>query len=461
MGRRSLAWRVTGACLVVALVAVGVAALVAVALVSSTARQVTREGLAEQADVVAAQLDGTDPRAGLGRVADVLAAQQITVVPLDRVRRPGPAGTAVVRSGADRAPAGTPFSGAADVAGRTYLVEARPVPSGGVALVRPVDTGPLPALRRNVGLALLIGTGAAVVVGVLVGTLSGRPLRAVAAAAHRLRGGERDVRVPVRGPAEVAGVASAVNELADALDRSEQRQRRFLLSVSHELRTPLTAVRGFGESIADGVVTGPDARDAGATVVREAQRLEGLVADLMELARTEADDFTLDVVDVDLAALVTEAADVWELRCRDAGVTLRREIPPAPVPVRADPRRLRQVLDALASNALRTTPAGALLVLAVHDGALQVRDAGPGLAPEDYAVAFEPGALHDRYRGRRPLGIGGIGLALVHGLVTRMGGRVEAGPAPEGGAAFTVTPAAAAPGAPPPAPAPGPSPEPG
>ena len=67
----------------------------------------------------------------------------------------------------------------------------------------------------------------------------------------------------MRGPAEVAEVAGAVNELADALARSEARQREFLLSVSHELRTPLTAVRGFAESLADGVVTGADVAAGG------------------------------------------------------------------------------------------------------------------------------------------------------------------------------------------------------
>ena len=142
----------------------------------------------------------------------------------------------------------------------------------------------------------------ALVVGLVVGTLMARPLRRTAAAAHLLRGGRRDVRVPVRGPAEVAEVAGAVNDLADALARSEARQREFLLSVSHELRTPLTAVRGFAESLADGVVTGDDVAPAGATIVAEAARLDRLVGDLMELARLEADDFRLDLLRVDLGA---------------------------------------------------------------------------------------------------------------------------------------------------------------
>jgi len=209
--------------------------------------------------------------------------------------------------------------------------------------------------------------------------------------------------------------------------------------VSHELRTPLTAVRGFAESLADGVVTADGVPAAGATIVREADRLDRLVSDLSELARLETDDFRVEPVVIDLAGLARDAAVVWQARCRAMGVAFRLEVPAAPVPVRADPRRLRQVVDGLAENAVRVTPPGAQLVLAVGtDASLQVRDGGPGLAPDDYAVVFDRGALHERYRGHRPVGAGGVGLALAHGLVTRMGGTIAAGPAPEGGACFTV-----------------------
>jgi len=69
---------------------------------------------------------------------------------------------------------------------------------------------------------------------------------------------------------------------------------------------------------------------------------------------------------------------------------------------------------------------------------LQVRDGGPGLTEDDLAVAFDRSALADRYRGRRPTGVG-IGLSLIGRLVERLGGTVSAGRAPEGGASFTVT----------------------
>jgi len=451
MNRASLASRVTASCLVVALVAVGVAALVALRLVSVTARQVTQDVLAEQADVVAAQLD--DNRgAGMRKVVQVLRGQGVSVVPLGGPRAAdGAVGTALTRAGADRAQSGTSVSAIVDLPGQTYVVEARPAASGAFALVRPAEAGPVGngLIRRNLGFALLAGAGVAIAVGLAVGTLLARPLRRTAAAAQQLRQGRRDVRVPVRGPAEVADVAGAVNDLADALAQSEARRREFLLSVSHELRTPLTAVRGFAESLADGVVDGPSAAAAGATIVAEADRLDRLVDDLMELARLESDDFPLDPVRVDLVALAREAGTVWETRCRAVGVIFGLQLPSAPVTVTADPRRLRQVLDGLAENAVRVTPPGAPLTVAVRQGGvLEVRDGGPGLAPDDYAVVFERGALHGRYRGHRPVGAGGVGLALVHGLVTRMGGTVRAEPAPEGGVCFTVV---LRPGAPPPA----------
>jgi signal transduction histidine kinase len=140
--------------------------------------------------------------------------------------------------------------------------------------------------------------------------------------------------------------------------------------------------------------------------------------------------------------LLAEAAQVWESRCAAAGVILRVDSPSHPVMVDSDPRRLRQVLDGLMSNAVRATPAGAPVVLALYDfdtlfAVLQVRDGGPGLSDEDYKLAFERGVLHSRYQGVRPVGTG-IGLALVHGLVTRLGGEVDAGRAPEGGARFSV-----------------------
>jgi two-component system sensor histidine kinase BaeS len=385
-----------------------------------------------QAGVVQRFLHGTNVRyailAGDGRV---LVGQPLAVEALT----PADAGRVAV--------AQQPVSAVRRVGGRTVLVEARPTPGGGLVLaqLRNEASPLLQTAARRIGVALLIGLAVAAVAGALLAGLLARPLKRAASAAHALATGARDVRLRPEGPAEVAAVAESLNALAAALEHSEGRQREFLLSVSHELRTPLTAITGFAESLADGVTSGADVRPVGSTMLGEARRLERLVSDLLDLARLGAQDFRIDLQPVELTALLRAAGEVWRARCEAVGVAFHAELPPHEIGTVTDATRLRQIVDGLAENALRVTPAGAPIVLALYAqsgyAAVQVRDGGPGLTPEDCAVAFERSVLYERYRGVRRVGTG-VGLALVHGLATRLGGTAEAGRAAEGGACFTV-----------------------
>ncbi len=345
---------------------------------------------------------------------------------------------------ADRAQlaAGREVSASRDVRGRRVYIEARPIASGAIVLVEgrsDATAGGEAALRRTL-LAILLGVAASALLAVLLARWLARPLRRTADAARALATGRRDVIVAPDGPKEVAEVATAVNTLSAALTHSEARQREFLLSVSHDLRTPLTAIVGYGESLAESVVPADRTAEVGQIVLAEARRLERLVSDLLDLARLDATDVALELGPVDLVALARAAAAVWSARCAQSGVEFRLEATPALA--WADAARLRQVLDGLMENALRVTPSGAPIVLAVGrepDGRAraEVRDGGPGLRPDDLPVAFERGELYRRYRGVRQVGTG-LGLAIVQRLVQRQGGTVEAGHAPEGGARFTV-----------------------
>jgi signal transduction histidine kinase len=337
------------------------------------------------------------------------------------------------------------------VQGQRVLIEARGTRTGGIALAqrRSEATAATDRAIRQIVWALLVAVAGAAVLGLLVAVRISRPLRRTAAAAHALAEGRRDVAVRAEGPVEVAEVGAAVNTLAAALSHSEARQREFLLSVSHELRTPLTAITGYAESLADGVVPAEQAAGVATIVLTEAQRLDRLVADLLDLARLDAQEFRIDLLDVDVEQLCRDAGRVWAGRCAAVGVRFVLELPPGrpgASTVRTDPARLRQILDGLLENALRVTPAGAPVVLATRteqapDGrplmVAEVRDGGPGLTEADVAVAFQRSALYERYRGLRQVGTG-LGLAIVAGLVTRLGGGIEAGRAPEGGARFTV-----------------------
>jgi signal transduction histidine kinase len=203
----------------------------------------------------------------------------------------------------------------------------------------------------------------------------------------------------------------------------------------------LAGIAGHADALVDGIVPADEVGQVGMTIRAEAARMERLVSDLLDLARLGSSSFTVEPVPVDLVELLRGMAEVWSARSHAAEVVLHVVTPSGQVLVHTDPRRLRQVLDGLAENALRLLGPGQPLVLelSVEPGAavLQVRDGGPGLAPEDYPVAFEPGALHARYRGRRPVGAG-LGLGLAGQLVARLGGTIEAAPAPEGGAAMTL-----------------------
>ena len=425
--------------------AVFAAALAALGFVRHAYDGQARAVLRREAILVAEARTSVPNAFRTGRPAGrVLRASGITVV---RVRADGASFGPATVDPADVAAAGRgdQVSAVRRLGGSRVFVEVQPVPGdGGVLLLeRASDAQVLtPAVLRRLLLALLLGLGAAALLGVVVARRLTRPLVRAAEGAHRLAAGERDVRLAEDGPAEVAELSGAMNRLTDALAGSESRQRDFLLSISHELRTPLTAIRGYAEALGDEVATGAGAVTAGRTIEAEAQRLERLVSDLLDLARLGAQDFRLEPSLIDLTEVVRAAAAVWSTRCAGEGVPFRADLPAQPLLVHTDAGRVRQVLDGLAENALRVTPTGCPITFSLSAGAggavLQVRDGGPGLTEDDIAVAFERSVLFNRYRGVRRVGTG-LGLALVGGLVGRLGGRVSAGHAPEGGAAFTVT----------------------
>ena len=178
-------------------------------------------------------------------------------------------------------------------------------------------------------------------------------------------------------------------------------------------------------------------------MTEEARRMELLVGDLLDLARLDADDFRIAPAPLDLRAVVEGAAEVYRSRTSQEGIEFALEMLDEPIPTTTDAQRLRQALDGLFDNALRLTPAGGRIVLALRRDAvanaalLEVRDSGPGLTDADLDDAFTRGTLTARYEGARRVGTG-LGLAIVHGLITRLGGSAEASHAVEGGACFRL-----------------------
>jgi signal transduction histidine kinase len=430
-----------------AVVAVIITALVALPIAVRSANNAARDELVEKS-ALAVELLTTERQVARERIVSRLRADGVDVYLIRRgtVDRAGLPDRVITQVAG-----GATVNTRGAVGGRVVLIVGRPLRgnTSGVVLTRETASGTAARVLGGVWLALLAGLLGGVLAGALLARFIARPLRQAAVAAGRLSAGDRSVRLAVRPPAEVAEIASALNQLGAALQISEGREREFLLSVSHELRTPLSTIRGYAEALADGVVAADDAARAGQTMVAEADRLDRLISDLLVLARLEAADLPVDIVPVDLVDLAGSAGEAWAQRCGPDGPELRTELPAEPVPVATDPGRLRQVIDGLCENALRVVPPGAPLILAVrpgpYGGVLEIRDGGPGFSDEDLAVAFQRGALQRRYRGIRRTG-SGLGLALAARLVGRLGGTIAAGHAPEGGAMFTIAlPAAAGP----------------
>ncbi|MGW4873832.1 sensor histidine kinase [Streptomyces chartreusis] len=443
-GRGSLTRSIVLLTSAVAAVAVLLTGLFAWRTIRTNAEAQERDQLSRQAEVLAR----TPPLASW-----MLERQQRIAGPEDiklAIVRPsgeidGPASGVVGDANREALLSGDSVSTTARLDGDDVLVEGAPtLTGGGLVLTQPMSAvdQATDRMRGSLVLPLILGLTGAALAGALLARRLARPLVTAARTAHRLSEGARGVTVPAEGPAEVAELAGALNTLDTALTHSENRQRDFLLSVSHEIRTPLTTARGYAEALADEVITGEEVPEAGRILRTEIERLEHFVGDLLALARLEADDFRLDIVEVDLDALVAETATAWSARCARHDVDFRVERPKHPVLITTDGFRVRQLLDGLAENALRVTPAGRPVVLALRaDGPgalLEVRDGGPGLTDDDIEVAFVRGALTDRYRGVRPVG-SGLGLAIAHRLAGRLGGTITArGSAPEGGAWFTV-----------------------
>ena len=437
----SLRTRVTLVTVAVAVIAVVITGLLSLQFVRSSTRDQARELLSTQADMLAK----LPPLASAAELADkaslALGGTEVGLVTDGTAS--GVAAQYVDAAILSGLAAGADVSTTRQGGGGLVIIEARPG-RGGTAIVlalplATVDRGIVPVTGRIL-VALALGLLVAVVGGTLLARLLSRPLTETAAAARRLASGERGVPMPRTPTAEIADLAAALSTLDAALTASEGRQREFLLSISHELRTPLTAVRGYGEAMADGLIEPSDIRRIGRTLVTETERLDGFVADLLELARLEADDFSVTRAPVDLGAVLAEAAAAWAGRASTIDVTVSASGTASAV---TDARRLRQVIDGLIENALRVSPAGSTVVLSADvSGAgaiVHVHDGGPGLSDVDLPVAFERGLLRARYRDIRPVGTG-LGLSIAARLVERLGGTISVtNAAAAGGAVFTVT----------------------
>jgi signal transduction histidine kinase len=312
---------------------------------------------------------------------------------------------------------------------RTYLAVANPITLNGTTVGAIIVATPKTDVRSSVVSLIerlaLAGILGLLVAGVLAWYLSRRIVRPVlqlSDAVDHVAGGDYEIRVPDKAPGELGHLSSRVGEMAHRLSEVEKLERNFLMSVSHELRTPLTAIRGHVAALLEGVAEDPDLREASLeTVGAEAQRLERLVGDILDLAKLDAHRFTVTTEEVDMAQLLDQAYERYREEAQRRAIDYRREVRDRPVII-SDGDRVLQVVGNLLSNAFQATPDGGRisLELAQRNGSVRVavEDNGPGIPAEARERLFRP------FVSQRGGGTG-LGLAIAKELTTALGGRIE------------------------------------
>jgi two-component system, OmpR family, sensor histidine kinase BaeS len=284
---------------------------------------------------------------------------------------------------------------------------------------------------------------AGLIVVALIGTawiarVVSHPVRRLTEASRLLAGGRLNVRVPTSGRGELARLSQTFNAMAEALQRSEERQRRLVADVAHEMRTPLSNLRGYLEGLSDGVVE--PSRELFVSLHEETMLQRRILDDLQVLALAEVGDLRYAKGPVDLADLVQVGATVHRAVAAEAGIALTVDVP-GPVWVEADPDRLRQVLGNLLTNAVRYTDTGGHVLVRVRErgaeAVLTVRDTGVGMTPEDLLRVFDRFWRADPAR-QRATGGSGLGLTIAQRIVRDHDGYIEATSEPGDGTTFTV-----------------------
>lgn len=322
---------------------------------------------------------------------------------------------------------------------RSDLVVRQPVagPEGETVGYVELSQGPAygGAILRSVALGWAVAGGAAVALAAAAGWFISRritaPLLELTAATQRMAAGDLAVRAVTGREDEIGQLTESFNRMAARVEGTVAALRRFVADAAHELQTPLTAIRSDLELLAG---TADDAEEARLARVRDQTiRLERLTAGLLDLSRLEAEPQAGLFGPVRLDHLIRAISEPFASRGEQSDVAFTLDLPPRPVIVHGDEELLSQAATNLLDNALKFTPSGGTVRVALHEAGewatLEVADTGIGIPPEDLSQLFS--RFH---RGRNAAAYpgSGLGLAIVAAVAAAHRGTVTADSTAEG-----------------------------
>ena len=249
------------------------------------------------------------------------------------------------------------------------------------------------------------------------------PVKQISASAKQIAQGDFDVRIEKGKDDELGQLCDAVNDMAGELGAAERMKNDFISSVSHELRTPLTAIKGWAETLRVGA--DPVTAEKGMTVIiRESERLSGLVEELLDFSRLQSGRMRLSAARLDILAELDEAVYLFTDRARTEHKDLTYEENTSLSPVYGDRDRLRQVFVNIIDNALKYTESGGSITVSSReeDGFVQVTvsDTGCGIPPEHL-----PNVKKKFYKANQLVRGSGIGLAVADEIAAMHGGSLQ------------------------------------
>jgi len=333
---------------------------------------------------------------------------------------------------------------------RSYVMDQRMMEQhmgGSTSGMGDMMSGPMMGTQENTFLAdvrqsLWISGGlaaaGALALGVILSRQITRPVRRLAAATGDIARGKLDARVESPGDDELGQLGQSFNSMAATLQRQEEERRSMLADIAHELRTPLSVLRGNLEAMLDGLLE--PRREQLSVLHEQSVALARLIDDLRTLSLAAEGHLELHRQPTDVAELARRVVAEMEAGAGERQVALSVEAPKKLPRPALDSDRIGQVLRNLIDNALRYTPAGGRVSVAVSPQArgvaVTVADTGAGIAPEDLPHVFDRFYRADGSR-TRTTGGSGLGLAIVKQLVEAHGGEVRAESEPGRGSVFS------------------------
>lgn len=247
-----------------------------------------------------------------------------------------------------------------------------------------------------------------------------RPLKQINQVAKKIAGGEFNNRLVVNSKDEIGQLADSFNHMLDDLQELEQMRRGFIANVSHELRTPMTSIRGFVEGIIDGTIPPEKQQNYLLIVKDETIRLSRLVNDLLDLAKMEAGEVTLNIKPFDINELIRLCVIKLETVITSKNIEIEANFAIENLFVSADRDSIERVIINLLHNAVKFSNENGKIILETVKNKekvlVSVKDTGIGISENDIKRIFDRFYKTDKSRGKDKTGTG-LGLSIAKNII--------------------------------------------